>query len=1195
MRSRAGYWKLLLFVALPLVSVLAAVPITPAGAEAPHRHDSVRLGAPDGSAPSAALAVADFDSMVVDPVGGHVFIASPASNAVAVVDFAGQRVALLTDLPGASSLVLAGSVVYVSEPTVGIIARISTTSLSMLSPLATGLQTVYSVVFAAGHIWAVVERPASPFIDFVAIDPVSGARQRHQTDQIPGVLWTSPYASDTLLFAEGGVPVMLSRYDLSTGAPVLAVRQFENDLAGVQDLVAMPSGTFVPASYNSGVFWEYGVGDLVQTGLTYQVASTPTAVAFANVHGGLLALATVGHVLVHAAGTTDQLADIAVGPYVENRGVRFSPDGSRLFVVTHSTQDGGSIELHSEMVRPGLSGRITQGGASLRGAHVELTDLNGNVEMSAVADSGGYYTFDGAGMPTTPFRLHVKATPTTPDAWLGAGGAVAASGQASSITYASGQRLQLEVDLPVASIRGRLVNGHGAALPGLAVTASSDVVQSTSLVAMTDANGVFVISALWPASMTFSVVDPLWVSSAHAAGYHREWFGRPGREQSGAGPAVTIASVVDLGSQTMGTHDCDQATFVPSAVLDHRDLSGCDLDAATLAGAVLSSSDLTRSRLRSADLRGADFAGADLTNADLSFARTAASSFAGAHWSATTCPDTTSSTAHGQTCVGHLGFAGGGDGSPVGSLDKLEEVDGGVDLSGWAIDPNTPGPVTVRATVDGAGVVDHTASDPHAELPAPFVAYGANHGFAFHLDMPYGGVHEVCGVAVNVLDGHDTRLGCIGVDRGASNTWFNAVNPKRVLDKRNGLGAPINKVASGHPLELHVTGQGGIAAAHVSTVVLNLTVTNPTAAAYVTVWPSGVPQPPSSNLNFGPGQTVANLVTVEVGIGGNVSIALSGGAADLVADVAGWYDDGTEVSGSTYVGVSPARVLDTRTGNGAPIGALHAGSPSTVQVAGRWGVPATGVDAVIVNITATNSSSGSFLTAWPAGAAMPNVSNVNFGAGQTVPNLAIVKLSADGRLEIANAQGSTDVVIDVEGWFDEGGTPSHSAFVSFAPVRLYDSRDPAYGPPAQLGGDRYLTFDTSALSNGRAVRIDSLVLNVTVTNATQPSFLTAFPDADSVPNASNLNFAAGQTVPNLVTVRVGANGMVGFVNAVGTTDIVIDIAGWYETPMAGADEAVVSPAEAPVRWSGRSGWSRSGRGGAGVRWPEIQSVQRRQE
>jgi hypothetical protein len=80
---------------------------------------------------------------------------------------------------------------------------------------------------------------------------------------------------------------------------------------------------------------------------------------------------------------------------------------------------------------------------------------------------------------------------------------------------------------------------------------------------------------------------------------------------------------------------------------------------------------------------------------------------------------------------------------------------------------------------------------------------------------------------------------------------------------------------------------------------------------------------------------------------------------------------------------------------------------------------------------------------------------------------------------------------------------------------------------------------------GATVPPIAVVINVTVTNPSAPSYLTAWPDGASRPVASDLNYAAGQTVPNLVVVKLGPTGSIDLYNAAGTADVIVDVVGWY--------------------------------------------------
>jgi hypothetical protein len=115
--------------------------------------------------------------------------------------------------------------------------------------------------------------------------------------------------------------------------------------------------------------------------------------------------------------------------------------------------------------------------------------------------------------------------------------------------------------------------------------------------------------------------------------------------------------------------------------------------------------------------------------------------------------------------------------------------------------------------------------------------------------------------------------------------------------------------------------------------------------------------------------------------------------------------------------LAPARVLDTRNGNGAPVGKLGPNSSLSLQVTGRGGVPAGGVGAVFLNLTVTQPTAPSHLTVYADGSARPATSNLNFRPDQTIANLTVARIGAGGRVRIYNLAGQTHVIADVAGWF----------------------------------------------------------------------------------------------------------------------------------------------------------------------------------
>jgi plastocyanin len=243
-----------------------------------------------------------------------------------------------------------------------------------------------------------------------------------------------------------------------------------------------------------------------------------------------------------------------------------------------------------------------------------------------------------------------------------------------------------------------------------------------------------------------------------------------------------------------------------------------------------------------------------------------------------------------------------------------------------------------------------------------------------------------------------------------------SVSPARILDTRTGNGAPLAPVGPNQSVDVQVTGRGGVPVNGVSAVALNVTAVSPTATSYLTAWPAGEQRPNASNLNYVAGDVVPNLVIVKVGTNGRVSLYNESGSLNVISDVVGWYS-APAGPGAPFVPLNPSRILDTRTGNGAPLSPMGEGQTLNLQVLDRGGVPASGVTAVVLNVTAVNPTSPSYLTAWPSGEARPNASNLNYKPGQVVPNLVVVKVGAGGFVNLFNELGQVDVIADVVGWY----------------------------------------------------------------------------------------------------------------------------------------------------------------------------------
>jgi hypothetical protein len=329
-------------------------------------------------------------------------------------------------------------------------------------------------------------------------------------------------------------------------------------------------------------------------------------------------------------------------------------------------------------------------------------------------------------------------------------------------------------------------------------------------------------------------------------------------------------------------------------------------------------------------------------------------------------------------------------------------------------------------------------------------------------------------------------------------------------------------------------------------VVLNVTATNTTSVSWLTVWPTGATLPTASNLNWTGGQTVANLVYVALGTGGSVSFNNAAGSTDVIADLEGYFTPVGVTTAGELVALTPARITDTRTGSGLPNAGMHLGPGVTLtfQVAGAGGVPATGAAAVIFNATATNTTALSWLTCWPAGGTMPTASNLNWAAGGTTrANRASVALGTGGKVSCSNAGGTTDLIIDVNAYFTDA-TASGAQFTEEGPVRILDTRNGTGGFSSKVGAGATIAVTVAGVG-GVPATAKAVMVNATAVNPTDLSWLTVYPDLTTEPTASDLNFMAGQVVPNLVVVKVGTDGKVAVTNAGGSTDIIFDVVGWF--------------------------------------------------
>jgi len=373
------------------------------------------------------------------------------------------------------------------------------------------------------------------------------------------------------------------------------------------------------------------------------------------------------------------------------------------------------------------------------------------------------------------------------------------------------------------------------------------------------------------------------------------------------------------------------------------------------------------------------------------------------------------------------------------------------------------------------------------------------------------------------------------------------VTPLRLFDTRpekpqGEVSVTKAKVGGTRKLTVQVTGKGEIPSSGVAAVALNVTSTQQDGNGYVTVYPCTASVPGTSNLNFQPGVTVPNMVIAPVSADGKVCF-YANTKTHLIADVSGWF--AMEVG---FAAMTPVRLFDTRPEK--PQGEVSVTKTKvgpartlSVKVTGKGGVPSSEVSAVALNVTSTQQDGNGFVTVYPCSASVPESSNLNFQPGVSVPNMVIAPVSADGRV-CFYANTNTHLIADVSGWFVEG-----AEFTPLDPARLVDTRpEKPQGEVTvskrKVGGGYELEIKVTGKGGVPGSDVGAVSLNVTSTQQDGNGFVTVYPCTEEVPDASNLNFRPGVTVPNAVIAPVSSSGRVCFF-ASSNTHLIVDVAGWF--------------------------------------------------
>jgi alpha-tubulin suppressor-like RCC1 family protein len=363
----------------------------------------------------------------------------------------------------------------------------------------------------------------------------------------------------------------------------------------------------------------------------------------------------------------------------------------------------------------------------------------------------------------------------------------------------------------------------------------------------------------------------------------------------------------------------------------------------------------------------------------------------------------------------------------------------------------------------------------------------------------------------------------------------------------------VGPVAAGTPLRVPVTGRGGFPAAGVEAVALQLTAIDATVDTHLTVYPTGVDPPPTSSLALAAGQTVQNLVIVEPGADGSVSIANSEGATHLVVHAVGWFPER-----GGFVPVAWARLTDTRPegssvdGRSQAIGPITSGSALQVPVTGRAGLPQTGIGTVVLTVTATNATEPTTLTVYPGGTPHPTVSTLTITPGRTVTNTVITQPGSDGTVTIDASAGSTDVIVDLFGWF-----PPTTGYTPVTPARLLDTLpdgatiDGLTQRSGAIAARGRLDVPVAGRAGVPVTRIGAVALTLTIVSPTTDGVLAVDPTGREGQQPASI-VAPGPTTTRTIISEVGGGSITILNYSKGANHVIVDLVGWFpeQPPLA---------------------------------------------
>jgi hypothetical protein len=387
--------------------------------------------------------------------------------------------------------------------------------------------------------------------------------------------------------------------------------------------------------------------------------------------------------------------------------------------------------------------------------------------------------------------------------------------------------------------------------------------------------------------------------------------------------------------------------------------------------------------------------------------------------------------------------------------------------------------------------------------------------------------------------------------------------PVRLLDTRLGASPdacsqPNQAIAGGTSRTQAARNFCGIPAT-AEAITGNVT-TVQSEGGYLTLYPSDVQRPTVASTNYGPNEVVNNVFTVGLGNADGAFNIYPLNTSEVVVDVTGYY--APPGAGGLYFHPLPApvRLLETRPGE--PVGCVRPGVPliadtdsSQTAATACTGIPAT-ARAIAGNATTVSPQGPGYLTIFPCGAERPVIASSNYDAGQVINGPFVTGVSPAGQFKIYTF-ATTHLVVDVLGYFSAEAVDANGAGLLFTPlahpVRLLETRNNpnfpgCFKPNQPLNGNQVYAQAALGLCDGLTIPSNALgvVGNATVVFPVTDGYLTLWPsNAPMQPTTATSNYNAGQIVNRHFIVGLGNADGAFKIFSLATTDLVIDLSGYF--------------------------------------------------